>query len=235
VLSVVRTTAWGLGAEEDVWQVEVPAVATVADLKAKIEELYEVPRDMQSLTLSGGEPSSEAPTLEDTVKAETLEGKRVYMNPSREALAGEEAIAGMAEMMMGAVQEMVQMDAAMVESLQGVMYKVWFERPADAGGVAAGKRIQLELDPLSLMSDVQRMVELELFGEAGKEPAFMVVNGTSVPPDISLFHARVEDGMTVIVAKERPPLTEEEMILQGLVGGDPSILAALNDAPTAVN
>mmetsp|Transcript_41440 Transcript_41440/g.119368 ORF Transcript_41440/g.119368 Transcript_41440/m.119368 type:complete len:253 (+) Transcript_41440:56-814(+) len=217
VFSVVRTTAWGLGDEEDVWQVEVPAAATVADVKQQVETLYEVPAVAQSLSLESG--ASAAP-LDDAEKVEPLCGKRLYLNPAASgAVVDEEGLNDMAAMMMGAVAEAAQVDAALVQSLEGVTYNVTFERPQAAGGAAAGKKARLTLDPLAFVGDVQQMVEVELFGATDKEPAFLIVQGRLAPAHMTLFHAGVEDGSTVTVAKERPPPTEEEMMLQGLMAG----------------
>jgi len=247
VLSVVRTPAWGLGAEEDVWQVEVPATATVADLKAKIEELYEVPIQAQQLALASGAPAEAA--LSGDAKAETLEGKKVYLDPApsgtmeaaMDPLFGglmpggspdeEAAFAGMAEALMGAAQEAQEVDQALMESLQGVTYKVNFERPSDVGGCAAGKKVQLDLDALALAGDVQQMVEVELFGAVDKEPVFLVFEGRPLMPQIPLFHAGIEDGKTVVVAKERPPPTEEEQLLSMLGGGTDGVALALGGPP----
>lgn len=239
VLSVVRTTDWGLGPEEDVWQVEVAAAATVADLKAKIEELYDVPVHAQLLRQAGGPGAGEGPSLEDTVAVETLPS-RLYLYPTPMSMglgAGlggesspeeEAAMAGMAEALMGAVQEAEEVDQALMESLQGVTYKVTFERPQEAGGQAAGKKVRLDLDALALVGDVQQMVEVEMFGEVGKEPAFLVFEGRLMPPPAPLFHVGIEDGKTVVVAKERPPPTEEDMLMAGLMDGPG--LAALQAA-----
>jgi len=125
----------------------------------------------------------------------------------------------MAQMMFGAVAEAAEVDAALVQSLEGVTYNVTFERPRDAGGAAAGKSARLALDPLAYIADVQQMVEVELFGATDKEPVFLVVQGQLAPHHMTLFHAGVEDGSTVVVAKERPPPTEQDMLLQGLMAG----------------
>lgn len=226
VLSVVRTAAWGLGAEEDVWQVEVLGSATVKDLKAKIEELYDVPQQTQKLSLGSG---TSDPALDDGWQAENLAGKRVYLNPVPldVGFAGspdqEEAYAGMAAALFSAAQEAQQTDQALAESLRGVTYKVHFKRPQDAGGSAAGKQITLELDALALVGDVQQMVEVEMFGAVDTEPAYLVLEGAHLPPQIPLFHAGIEEGTTVLVAKERP-LSEAEQLL--------TLLAADGDLPT---
>merc|ERR1719469_656273 len=107
----------------------------------------------------------------------------------------------------------MEVNAAVEESLKDVTYKVTFERPRDAGGKAAGKKITLTLDALAPVENVQQMVEMELFGKTGDEPAFLIREGRLLPPFAPLFHLGVVDGTTVTVAKEQPPLTEEERLM----------------------
>lgn len=240
VLTLVRTANWGMGSEEDTWQVEVLGTATVKELKAKIEELYDVPQQMQRLSL--GSQASDA-ALEDASQCEVLAGKRVYLNPASMAeLVGglpemlqqaglpapgpeaQAALASMAEAFTGATQEMQQTEQALRESLQGVVYKVTFERPAE--GAAAAKRVTLDLDALAQVQVVQQMVEVELFGAVGAEPAFLLFQGMPLPPHISLFHAGIEDGKTVVVSKERPPNPAEQLLgMLSAAGGLPAGLA----------
>merc|ERR1719343_1748682 len=119
---------------------------------------------------------------------------------------GEQAAMAQALMgpLMGHLQEAAEANQAVLESLQGVAYHVTFERPQDAGGKAAGKKVRLQVDALAQMDVVQQMVEVEMFGEIGKEPAFLVFQGTPLPPHIMLFNAGIQEGSTVQVVKERP-------------------------------
>jgi len=56
--------------------------------------------------------------------------------------------------------------------------------------------VSLTLVALSLVSDIQQIVELELFGAAGREPAFLLLNDASLPPHLPLLLAGVdEDGV----------------------------------------
>jgi len=222
LLSVVRSHLWGLGGEDDLWQVEVPATATIAQLKETIEQLYELPKEAQRLSL--GE-TPESPALEDSAKVETV-GRRVYLLPSENGgLAGLEdfgddpMMAGMAEALMGAAQENMEVTAALEESLRGVMYKVTFKRPAEAGGAAAGREVKLELEALTLVGDAQQIVEVELFGGVDKEPAYLTFEGMPLPPHVALYQAGIEDGKTVVVSKERPPEAVPEELLAAMLGG----------------
>merc|ERR1712194_517491 len=110
----------------------------------------------------------------------------------------------------------------MGESLQGVTYKITFERPQDAGGAAAGKRVTLELDALAELDVVQQMVEVELFGAVGNEPTHLVFQGRPLPAHITVFHAGIEDGSNVTVSKDPPPNPAAELLgmLAG-AGGNP--------------
>lgn len=242
VLTVVRTANWGLGSEEDAWQVEILGTAKVGELKAKIEDLYDVPQQLQRLSLGNG--ASDTP-LESESQVEELAGKRVYLNPASlpdlmsrlpdlmqqaglgapppEAAA---ALKSMTEALMGAAQEAQQTDQALRESLQGVTYKVTFERPQDVGGSAAGKRISLDLDAVAQVQVVQQMVEVEMFGAIGAEPAFLLFQGMPLPPHISLYQLGIDDGKTVVVSKERPPNPAEQLLgMLAAVGGNPAGMA----------
>merc|ERR1712087_972087 len=160
------------------------------------------------------------------------------MNPVPfEAMLG--AAAGQAEAMagafMGQLQEAAETDQALVESLQGVTYRVNFERPQDAGGQAAGKKVLVELDALANMEVVKQMVEVEMFGAVGAEPAFLVFQGTPLPPHLTLFHCGVEEGSTIQVVKEPPPTGESQLLamLAAAGGQDSAGLAAATAAAGA--
>lgn len=210
VLAVVRTANWGLGAEEDVWQVEVPGTAKVRDLKAQIEDLYDVPAHSMKLSLAAEETAA---ALDDDSEVEALAGKRVYMNPApiSDMLGGLAGLAGgpeaqaALEAFMGVAREANETDQALLESLQGVTYKVTFERPQEAGGAAAGKRVQLEIDALAELEVVKQMVEVELFGAVGGEPACLVFQGMPLPLHATIFHCGIEEGSTVTVTKDPQP------------------------------
>merc|ERR1719464_2696241 len=129
------------------------------------------------------------------------------------------AFADMAQAFLGPMQESIETSAALEESLKDVTYKVHFQRPKEAGGKAKGKKVTLSVDALALVCNVQEMVEVELFGATGAEPAFLTLEGKLLPANAPLHYAGVEDGKTVIVAKERPPLNEQEQLLSNLLGG----------------
>lgn len=255
MLTVIRTANWGMGSEEDALQVEVLGTATVKELKSKIEELYEVPQQMQRLSL--GREAAEA-ALEEVSTCEALVGKRVYLQPATMAdLMGslpdllqqaglpapppeaQAAMASMTEAMLGAAQEAQLTNQALRESLEGVKYAVTFERPREAGGAAAGQRVMLQLDALAKLGAVQQLVEVELFGAAGKEPAFLLFCGLPVPLQACLFDLGIDDGKTVVVSKERPPHPAEQLLgllsSAGLGGALPAGLPFGGGAATAAS
>jgi len=217
VVSVVRTAAWGLGDEEDVWMVEVPKTATLADVKMQIAELYDLPVEAQRLCRTNEESDD---GLQDTVRVDAFAGQRLYLFPAMEEGEdgeAEAALMGM-EALLEAAQEAAEVNAAMEQSLQGVTWVLYFHRPEDAGGPAAGRKIQLQLDALSIAGDVQQMVEVELFGAVGSQPAFLVVDGILIPPEAPLYSVGVEDGKTITVAAEAPPPTDRRQLMAQLLG-----------------
>merc|ERR1719330_204476 len=148
---------------------------------------------------------------------------------------GDAAGEAMAEALMGQLQEAAETDQALLESLQGVTYHVNFERPQDAGGQAAGKKVRLELDALANMEIVKQMVEVEMFGAVGAEPAFLVFQGAPLPPHLTLYHCGVEEGSNVQVVKEPPPTGESQLLamLAAAAGQDGAALAAVAAAGSA--
>eukprot|EP00928_Gymnodinium_smaydae_P032333 TRINITY_DN23444_c0_g2_i2.p1 TRINITY_DN23444_c0_g2~~TRINITY_DN23444_c0_g2_i2.p1 ORF type:complete len:255 (+),score=66.46 TRINITY_DN23444_c0_g2_i2:43-765(+) len=214
LVKVIRTGDWGLGAEDDTWSVEVPEAATVYDLKAHIEDLYDVPVQIQRLSLSR-EPRE--PALEDAAPVSELGEKRVYLLPvspddamsamlagmQDDADAEEAYLASVTEQLMGAAQEASETRAALEESLKDVTYDVIFSRPLECGGKAPGKEVALSLDALALVGDVQQMVEIELFDAVGAEPAVLVFNGQPLRRDESLYAVGIENGSFVQVLTEQ--------------------------------
>lgn len=218
-MTVIRSGAWGLGEDEDIWEVELPNTATVADMKAQIEELYQVSCQAQKLSRAR-EPVQ--PGLDDNVRVDTLSPQRVYLHPTEDMTASMEEGVGvddMLETIAGAVQENMEMTQAVEESLRGIHYKVQFERPVEAGGRAAGRRVSLVLDAMARAGDVQELAEAELFGSAGSEPAFLVFEGRLLPPHVPIHFAGIENGKTVVVAREPPPATEEDLALAAFMQG----------------
>jgi len=222
VVTVIFSSTWGLGTDGDLWQVEIPSSATVAELKNRIEELYEVPRYSQKLALS--ENPSE-PALADEARLESIAARRIYLLPAdpspeeaEERAEMESAVAEMAEAFAEAAQEHREVSQAVYESLQGVTYSLRFQRPESAGGSAAGRVISLTFEALTLVADMQQIVEVELLGSSGAEPAFLVFEGSLLPPDLCLYAVGLDNGKTVTVAREAPPPTEEEQhLLQELL------------------
>lgn len=231
VLSVVRTAAWGMGDEEDIWQVAVMGTDKVRDVKAKVADLYAVLAEAQRLSLTA---PADAEEISDDAEVEQFANKKIYLNPSIPAemvgdgadlpilIPGEDegVQAAMAESLLGEMEDAAQANQAIMESLQGVTYNVNFERPQDAGGEAAGKKVQLILEALAQVEIVQQMVEAEMFGGLDKEPAFLVYEGQYVMPHLTLHHYGIEEGSTVQVLKERPETEQDQILAMLAAGGD---------------
>eukprot|EP00933_Yihiella_yeosuensis_P080843 TRINITY_DN94358_c0_g1_i1.p1 TRINITY_DN94358_c0_g1~~TRINITY_DN94358_c0_g1_i1.p1 ORF type:complete len:263 (-),score=47.80 TRINITY_DN94358_c0_g1_i1:280-1068(-) len=209
LITVIRSNAWGLGDEEDHWPVEVPADSTVMHLKQQIEELYELPAESQKLSTSR---DPEVAGLDDNNRINTLGSRQIYLHP-QETEATEEDQEAFNQLMGGfaaAMQETLATNAALAESLQGVLYTVHFQRPLDAGGIAAGKIVTLTFEAMALTGDIQGIVETELFGRIGAEPAYLFYNGEYLDPQVPLHFCGVdEDGKTVQVMRAEPPPQEQ--------------------------
>lgn len=248
VLAIVRSRMWGLGDTEDVWLVEIGATATVGELKSKIEALYDVAYASQTLSLRAKEYLAWQFPLEDATPVETVAKQKIYLFPSPEAWGRLQATVGgsgtrykpptrlmpfsgsgsrrqeaILQTHQAALrtQEQFEINAALEASLSGVTYEVHFHRPESAGGAAAGRRVQLAVEPLDIVDDVQQLVELELFGAVGVEPAFLHFQGAALSPTITLFQAGVEDGAIVQVSTEPPPVfgvTISQDVMAGIHG-----------------
>lgn len=213
LLTIVRSAVWveDEGGEEDLWQLEMEQSATVADVKLHLEEMYGMPVGMQRLQSS---PELGGACFPDSMSVKVLAQQPFHLLPAQEAHENFTASADLDDEGMrqaveqgflrhqAAQQEEAEAFRAIEASLQGVSYKVRFLRPESAGGSAQGKSIFLTLDAMSLIGDVQVMVEMELFGSVGAERAILAFNGTPLPPHLPLHFAGVGDGDTVIVAAE---------------------------------
>lgn len=209
-LAIICSSLWSEGDEEDIWHVEVAATASIAEVKSKITEVYGVPEAMQRLQ-AGPDPGDAC--FNGTTLATDLAQQPFYLLPAandgdpRPEQYNEEGFGAEQDLDDPEIEMQEQAEAAraLQESLQGVMYKVNFLRPDGAGGHAAGKRVCLELDALAMVCDAQAMVEVELFGAAGSEPAHLAFNGQPLPPQIPLHCAGIGDGDTVIVESSTLP------------------------------
>lgn len=215
LLTIVRSAVWQGGNGEDQWQVEVQEGETVADVKRKIAELYEVPAPFQRLQSSDVEG---IPGFEDSVGIDALLscGGRIYLHPEESGvdtmapavdpatLAMEHILQEEFQTRQVYMQERAEALAALAASLQGVTYTVRFLRPESAGGTAAGRTVTLTLDAMALVGDVQAMVEVELFGKIQDDEAVVLtLEGVPLPLHVPLHFAGVSgDGMTVVVASE---------------------------------
>jgi len=217
--------------QDDEWQVEVPREATVAQLKERVEELYEVPVFVQQLQLTRGVGD---PTLPDDTRVESFAAQPVYLLAQNEAvsmhdgpLPGHEAIDELQEALQVAMQERADTARALQESLAGVTYQITFLRPTEAGGAAAGKQVRLTLDALSLAGDAQCMAELELFGAVGLEPCFLTFGAVFLEAEMPIHMAGVGDGDTLTLGKEMPH-EDDDLEEQALLASQIASIEELN-------
>mmetsp|Transcript_113914 Transcript_113914/g.302709 ORF Transcript_113914/g.302709 Transcript_113914/m.302709 type:complete len:306 (-) Transcript_113914:92-1009(-) len=217
VLTVVCSSLWSEAGTEELWKVEVRSSANVAELKARIAALYDIPTKVQRIqrTADPGDPC-----FPDTAPVRDFARQPVYLLPIQAAL---EARGARAEELDGihldvggpdrcaAEQEQMEAMRAMAESLQGVTYNVTIIRPRDPMGAFKEASVKLRLDALALVGNVQAIVEAEMLGpEAGQRQWCLLCNGQALPPNIPLHFAGIGEGATLILVPGGPPCAEED-------------------------
>lgn len=180
---------------EDTLTIEVAASASLAEVKAKIAELYGIVVEAQKLQLTAARG--------DECFADTIPAAWASRLGPLHLLPVESS----ERQQIGEFQELQVLSEAqatvhaVVQSLHGVSYTIRVLRPKLVGGRAAGRSIELEVDALCLVGDLLAAVEAELFGHAvGTEPVVLRADGRDLPFDLPLHFAGVRDGDTVLLA-----------------------------------
>jgi hypothetical protein len=213
VLDVFRSPLWSSNGQEDVLKVEILRSATVGKLRALISELYghsEADQRLQRTPELGGKP------LRDSMLVAELVHKPIFLFPSDidaeevdddddddddyEPSSRSPGTRHRKERTSRTEQEALV--KGVVESLQGVTYNVHIAMPDNPTSKIASR--SLRLDAMSLVGDVQVMLEVEMTGSAGRMPMLLVFNGQALPPEIPLHFAGVRDGDTLAMVLGGP-------------------------------
>lgn len=215
VLTVVLSSLWSKVGTEDVWKVEIRSSANIAEVKARIAALYEIPTQVQRIqrTADPGDPC-----LPDTAGIRDFARQPLYLLPEQvvgkapdalaEELDGIHLDVGPDE---GAEEEQMEAARAVAESLQGVTYNVTVIRPRDPMGAFKQASAKLRLEALAPVGNVQAMAEAEILGaKAGEKPWCLLLNGQALPPNVPIHFAGVGDGDTLIMVPGCPPCDEED-------------------------
>jgi len=216
VLTVVRSSLWSEVGTEDVWKVEIQSSASVAELKARIAALYEIPAQVQRLQRTGA-PGD--PCLPEKAMARDFARQPIYLLPAQEAMQRPDGLSA-AELdgihidvdpEFGTEEEQMEAARVMAESLQGVSYKVNVIRPRDPMGAFKEASKNLKLDALALVGDVQVMAEAELAcPKGGSQQWCLLHNGQALPPNMPIHFAGVGDGDTLIIVPCSAQFADEE-------------------------
>lgn len=186
------------GVEEDTWQVCVERGANVGALRRKIFELYglapplqAIRRDVDSAPLADGEPLGCA------------EGDVLHLSaaPLLAPLGLAPPMAGLAEAISGAMEEVAQMGQALQDSLDNTSYHLNFVLPAH--GAAPERRCRLEVAAGARLCEVLEMVGLEL--DAEEIAAGLEFAGEVLPPQVPVHLAGLREGDTLMVVRRAPP------------------------------
>lgn len=195
--------------------VELSSSATVALLKARIEELYGIPAQAQKLQHS---PDPKDEGFADRVSVswaarlgtlyllttpqqshhsydfqsdEEVEPAHLSVQPQRD---------GRSEVLQHAQQAIEEI----AQGLHGITYHVHIMRPILVAGSVERQMMTLEADAMCIVSDLLDTAEREFFGEAG-HPAILVTDeGRELPLELPLHFAGVRDGETLIITRRIP-------------------------------
>lgn len=193
----------GLGVEEDAFQVSIVAGATVDELKARIHELYGLPRIFQALRrdadsppLVGGEPlacdADDVLYLGGAPSGGPLAG---LFGGLGGGVSGATPLAGLTDMLTGALQEAAQMNQAWQESLQNTECKIRCTMPAR--GRTAERRCEMVVCAAARAAEVLEMAKLELNAEG--EDLVLEFAGEPLPAAAPIHLLGLQDGDTVLV------------------------------------
>jgi hypothetical protein len=203
VFSVFRSPLFSRDGNEEKLEVELSRALTVAGLRQQIADLYGIPEAAQRLQRT---PDLGGDRLRSTTPLEELVHQPIFLLPADVALE-DTAMTCDRDHRKAAEQEHAAMVRGMMESLQGVKYKVHVVLPEGLGSGTASR--SLSLDALARVGDVQIMLEMELTGAVGKLPMVMVFNQQALPPEIPLHFASVRDDSTLALVITDFPLAQE--------------------------
>jgi len=213
----------GMGVEEDTFQVSIVAGASVDDLKARVQDLYGLPRvfqtlrrDVDSAPLGGGEPvacdSEDVLYLGGAGAAGPLAG--LFGGGAAGLLGGAggagpldglfggggaNGAGGLEAMLASAMEQAAQMGQAWQENLQSIELKIRCVMPAR--GRLPEKRCELTVSAVARVAEVLEMAVLELSAE-GQELGLEFA-GEPLPAVAQVHMLGLRDGDTVLVVPPR--------------------------------
>eukprot|EP00746_Dinoflagellata_sp_MGD_P013915 gnl/MRDRNA2_/MRDRNA2_130286_c0_seq1.p1 gnl/MRDRNA2_/MRDRNA2_130286_c0~~gnl/MRDRNA2_/MRDRNA2_130286_c0_seq1.p1 ORF type:complete len:246 (-),score=43.63 gnl/MRDRNA2_/MRDRNA2_130286_c0_seq1:64-801(-) len=185
-----------INAAEDTWQVEVRRDATIADLKAQVAELYEVPVELQEICRD-----VDSHPLPDTDPVACENYDVLHLRVQQPQLFGGSidgmmnAAQGLFSNLMGMAQEAQEMDAALQQSLADVTYNLVVVLPGRSGQVE--KRCTMPLSAVALISEVTEAARLEL-NIPSDQPFQLTYLGQALPHWVTIHGAGLTDGDTIL-------------------------------------
>lgn len=181
--------------------VEVPAAATIGQLKDQIAELYGVPVCEQRLQASAR--PGDACFGDSVPVAWAARLGQLHLVPGhKDSDTGSEA--GVVEGL-----EVLQQAQATVhevaQSVQGATYHVHVSCPLMGSSLGESPSLTLEVEALCLVGDLLSESVKELFGDiAGLCPLVLSAEGRALPSDLPLHFVGVRDGDTLLLTQPFP-------------------------------
>jgi len=179
-----HTTVITVHSGEENWQLEVRESATAHEVKRQIWKQFGVPIELQRLQCT---PDWEDECLDDSIPVIEVLGAQgqavvLYLLPTENDPTAPRHRHG-------------------IEArLQDTEYDLYILRPEDAGGRAAGKKVQIRLGALTSVLEAQVAAEVALLDDVGVEPACLSFAGRPLAHHVTLHQAGVGHGDTLLLA-----------------------------------
>lgn len=197
-LSVVRSGLWVPEGTEETWRFEVPRCSTLADIKAAIFEIHDLPMWMQRLqtTPTPGDPCLNDATMIDST---AILKRPLHLLPVAELLRQMQAAAMREEELDVHLREAAEAAELMQRRLAATAYRLHFVGAGGAGGYSCDQNVSLDIPALCPVEQVQAIVEDALQSETGIEaPAVcLAFNGQLLPRHAPIQFLGIGDGDTI--------------------------------------
>jgi len=181
----------GVSTQEDTWSVPIERGATIGQLRARIEELYSVPRHQQLVRRE-----IQGTVLPDDEPLRCVAGDVLVMDV---AAFSNPFGAGLTEAFSTAMADVVRLGQEAQDALQATTIRLNFVLPEGQQPRSPEKRCVLEVSATAKLTEVLQMAAVEMAAEgAAKGLQFA---GNVLPLQAAVMMSGLQDGDTVIVTR----------------------------------
>mmetsp|Transcript_52419 Transcript_52419/g.125233 ORF Transcript_52419/g.125233 Transcript_52419/m.125233 type:complete len:286 (+) Transcript_52419:130-987(+) len=193
-----NTGPLGLGGQEDTWNVRIERSANGGQLRARIEELYSLPRAQQLLRRE-----VQGPVITDEDPLRCSNGDVLILEVSQLGIFGgglaNGSLSGIAQAVSSALADVARAGQEMQDHLQNSSIRLTFVLPEGRNSGQAEKRCELEVSPTARLVEVLEMVKLELGAE--NDAVGLQFGGNVLPLQVSVMTSGLQERDTVIVVR----------------------------------